>query len=238
MVNKCINFIQSFIYPGYCLLCGTRRQAATGLCPGCHAELPLNHHCCPLCALPLPAHCDPATPCGECQRTPPPFHRCITPFLYLPPLDQLINGLKFRARLHNAPLLASLLAEQLQRQVIDRPDTLIPVPLHRTRLHHRGYNQALELARHLGHRLSIPLNQTCCIRQYPTSPQSGSNREQRHRNLRGAFLLRGRSTARHVALIDDVVTTGATVSELARTLKRGGIQRIDVWAVARTPRMR
>ncbi len=238
MVNKCIDFIQSFIYPGRCLLCGTHIPAPAGLCFGCRGELPLNHCCCPHCALPLPAHCDPATACGECQQKPPPFDHCIAPFLYQPPLDHLINGLKFRARLPNSRLLASLLVEQLRQRAVDRPDALIPVPLHRNRLRHRGYNQALELARHLGHQLSIPLDQTCCIRQHPTPPQAGSNREQRHRNLRGAFILHSQLTARHIALVDDVVTTGATAAELARTLKRGGVDRVDVWAVARTPRTR
>ncbi len=236
MVNKCVESVRRFLYPDLCLLCGANTGDDPGLCHGCRQELPLNHHCCPRCALPLPASGDTAVPCGECQQQPPPFDRCISPFLYHPPIDWLINGLKFHARLCNARLLAALLSRSVAEKGVGRPDLLIPVPLHPGRLRRRGYNQALELARHLGRQLSIPLNHGSCIRQRPTAPQAGADRAQRQRNLRRAFALRNRPQAEHVALIDDVVTTGATVSELAETLRRAGILRVDVWAVARTPR--
>jgi ComF family protein len=150
-------------------------------------------------------------------------------------VDHLVSGLKFNGRLADGRLLAALLGEHLEAAKVPLPDLLIPVPLHRERLRERGFNQALELARPLGRRFDIPLDLHSIRRQRETAPQSGLERKARRRNLKGAFILTRELEAKHVALVDDVVTTGSTVSELARMLKRGGVQRVDIWALARTP---
>ena len=113
------------------------------------------------------------------------------------------------------------------------PELIIPVPLHKSRLKERGFNQALELARPLGQRFGIPVDIQAIRRTRATAPQSGLDKKERRRNIRGAFELKGKPLARHIAIIDDVVTTGNTVNELARILRRGGATRVEVWAIAR-----
>ncbi|MCW8890047.1 MAG: ComF family protein [Sedimenticola sp.] len=122
-----------------------------------------------------------------------------------------------------------------QRHSIECPELLIPVPLHPNRIKHRGFNQALELASVIGRELAIPVDHKHCRRLCDNTPQAGLNKLQRRSNIRGAFEIKNGLNVSHIALVDDVVTTGSTVNELARQLKKTGIQRIDVWAIARTP---
>ena len=235
MVYNWINNVQRLLYPSTCLLCGRPGADGLDLCPECRAELPRNHNPCRRCALPLPTDTPAGALCGECQKTPPPFERCLAPFTYRSPLPELINGLKFRGRLAYSRLLAELLLPAVAEVAQEPPERIIPVPLHPTRLRERGYNQALELARPLSRHLGIPLELRYCRRIRSTQPQSGLEQKQRRRNIRGAFEISPEIQARHVALVDDVVTTGSTVAEIARQLKRRGVERVEVWALARTP---
>jgi ComF family protein len=150
----------------------------------------------------------------------------------------LVGGIKFRARMNLIRLLGNLLADALLSAdgavPAEQPQAILPVPLHPARLRQRGYNQALELARVVGRRLSIPVDASSCQRTRATRAQSELEERQRLQNIRGAFATTGR-LPRHLAILDDVVTTGATVSELARALHRGGCERVDVWTLARTP---
>jgi ComF family protein len=146
-----------------------------------------------------------------------------------------VSGLKFQQKLAHGRVMAELLLAYIEQEMDEPPQLLIPVPLHRRRLRDRGYNQALELARPLSRRLGIPLDFKSCRRIRSTEPQSALQVKERRKNVRGAFEIKGKIPARHVALVDDVVTTGNTVAELARLLKRCGVVRVDVWAVARTP---
>jgi len=148
-------------------------------------------------------------------------------------MDQLLLQLKFRQKLYLAPLLGGLLADALATRREPLPDCLVPVPLHPERLRERGYNQALELARIISGRLEVPVAATLCIREKATAPQTALDGLERRRNLRGAFSVRKGEVPRHIAIVDDVVTTGTTVSELARTLRRSGAQTVEVWACAR-----
>jgi ComF family protein len=133
-------------------------------------------------------------------------------------------------------MLATLLLEHLLRSNREQlPQLLIPVPLHRKRLQERGFNQAVELARPLSRQLDIPLDFSSCRRVRDTRSQSELHVRERQRNVRGAFKLSGKIEADHVALLDDVVTTGSTVTALAKVLRRTGVGRVDVWALARTP---
>lgn len=221
-------------FPPTCLLCGAPGHGSRDLCAGCAADLPLNSHCCPRCALPLEGAPAGAL-CGQCARRPPEFDRCIATLRYEGPVPYLVSALKFHGGLNAARVLGELMADHLAADVDPRPEILIPVPLHRARLAHRGYNQALEIARAPARRLGIRIDTEHCTRTGATAPQSGLDEHARRRNVRGAFDVRTPLSWRRIAILDDVVTTGSTVSELTRVLRRGGAEHVQVWAAARTP---
>ncbi|GAB4352976.1 MAG: ComF family protein [Gammaproteobacteria bacterium] len=236
MVYEWIERLQGWLYPPTCILCGAEGDGNRDLCTGCAADLPENSQCCSLCALPLPrATAD--TICGHCLRRRPLFDRCLAAYRYEPPADELIHGLKFHRRLNHARLLGALLGDYLEARLDpgSPPECLIPVPLHPRGLRERGFNQAVELARPLAKRLGIPLEYAACRRTRSTEVQTGLTALERRRNLRGAFEVKSITRQAHVALVDDVVTTGSTANELARVLRRSGVKRVEVWAVCRTP---
>ncbi len=229
MLYDWLHFIQFTLYPPTCVLCGAAGAEGLDLCPGCRADLPRIGACCRHCARPLP---QPGI-CGACLTRLPPYTRTVAPFHYAGAIRQLVTGLKFHQQLGHARLLGELLAAHLADEP-ERPDLLLPVPLHGGRLRERGYNQALELARPVARRLEIPLDARSLVRVRATPPQSDLHERERHRNVRGAFALARPLSARHVALVDDVVTTGSTVAEAARVLLRAGVERVEVWCVAHT----
>lgn len=157
-------------------------------------------------------------------------------FTYEEPVRHLIRGLKFHRRYAYGRLLGALLAEKLTPRLEDLPQRIIPVPLHRGRYRERGFNHAAEIAREVSRRTGIPVDTGTAYRIRVTRPQVGLSAEQRTHNVRGAFELTAPCAVRHVAILDDVVTTGATVNELARTLKQGGAERVEVWTCARVDR--
>ncbi|TBU99358.1 amidophosphoribosyltransferase [Stutzerimonas kirkiae] len=220
-----------------CLLCGSATGNTEGVCPACAGDLPWLKGCCSVCALPLPAT---GLVCGQCLKRPPAYDRVVAPWSFEFPLDGLVSGFKYQARWPMGRLLAGLLAEHLRRQYqagLPRPITLLPVPLSRRRLRQRGFNQAQMLARWLGQALGIPVIDDLLSRTRDTPPQQQLDARTRRRNLLGAFALAPDSRIRkgHLALIDDVLTTGATAQALARLLKRHGAGRVDVYCLARTP---
>ena len=223
------------VFPPTCLLCGAPGAAGLDLCRGCAADLPWNRHCCARCALPFDGPGFDGALCGSCQRRAPPYERCLAPLRYATPVPTLVGAAKFRGRLNAVRLLGHLLARSVRDAGEPLPEVLIPVPLHRARLAERGYNQALEIARVLSRELVLPVDHGCCERVLATLPQAGLDEGARRRNIRGAFSARRPFRWRHVAILDDVVTTGNAVEELARVLRRAGAARIEVWAVARTP---
>ncbi|MDF1528356.1 MAG: ComF family protein [Sedimenticola sp.] len=230
MVNNCINIILDALFPSHCPLCLT--PSSDVLCPGCMDDLPINRHCCRRCAMPIT---DPHSAlCGHCLQAPPIIDCSRIPFRYADPIDQMIGQYKFSANLANGRILSQLWLGH-QQTPVELPELLIPIPLHPERLCRRGFNQALELARPLGRHFGIAVDHKSCERVLNTPPQAGLKRQQRKQNLRGSFRLKQRLKVEHVALVDDVVTTGSTVFELARLLKKSGIRRVDVWALARTP---
>jgi ComF family protein len=163
---------------------------------------------------------------------PPPFDACQAAFHYKEPIRHLIQGIKYGRRHAVGRLLGQLVAHRLAN-LAPPPEVILPVPLHRGRYRERGFNQSVEIARHLSRVLHIPLDLHAVIRHRPTLPQVRLSMEERAKNVRGAFSLRRPITARHVAIFDDVVTTGATVAAIAELLRRQGMERIEVWAVAR-----
>jgi ComF family protein len=207
-------------------------HARRDLCAGCYAELPWLTRACIRCGEPLPGAAPEDIPCGRCQRRAPPFERVQTLFRYADGARQLLQSLKFHARYPAARLLGELMAERLAR-LPERPELLIPVPLHSRRYAQRGFNQAIELARPVSRHLEIPLSLHDCIRKHATEPQAELSADERRRNLKNAFLVRRPIRAGHVAILDDVVTTGATAGALAKALRKAGVGRVDVWACAR-----
>ena len=171
--------------------------------------------------------------CAACLQRPPPLDATWAAFLYAAPLDRLLPRYKFHGDLAAGRLLAQLMAQAWSGDV--RPQALVPVPLHQARLRRRGYDQALELARPLATALDLPLRCDLLQRVRATAAQSQLDAASRRRNLRGAFRAGGRDLPAHVALVDDVMTTGATVHAAAEALRRAGVARVDAWVCARAP---
>ncbi len=221
------------LLPLRCLLCGGRGERGRDLCDACAADFERNDVCCPRCALPLKT---PAPLCGECLEREPPFASAWVPFRYAHPLDLLEARFKFRGDLAAGRVLAGLMIERAAVDAPPLPEAIIVVPLHTARLRERGYNQAVELAKPLARAMGIPIDGDLLWRTRPTPAQTGLDAASRRRNLRGAFAVSAkRAPPAHVALFDDVMTTGATLRECARTLRRAGVARVDVWALARAP---
>lgn len=217
---------------GPCLFCDEWTRSGVLVCEPCLALLPFNVHCCHRCALPLPPG---ETLCGGCLAHPPPWERVVAPFVYGEPISDLIWQLKYRGRLPLARVLGLLLAEYAATRA-DRPQLLLPMPLHPTRLRQRGYNQALELARPLARALALPVDSRSCLRHKATAEQRQLPLARRAANLRNAFSLAGAIDAAHVVLLDDVMTTGHTARALTELLRAHGVQRVDVWVIARALR--
>lgn len=172
--------------------------------------------------------------CGDCQRRPPPLHAAQAALRYAAPVDRLLPRFKFHRDLAAGRLLAELMAARFA--TLPRPDALLPVPLHHGRLRRRGYDQALELARPLARALDLPLLPGALRRVRATRPQSELDAAARARNLRGAFAVDAHAALPgHVVLVDDVMTTGATLYAAARALRRAGVARVEAWVCARVP---
>ena len=230
--------------PGSCRLC--RAWGAGAWCDDCGTRFRSAARRCARCALVLPA-ADGATPapavCGPCLRHPPPWSAAVCAEDYAFPWDRLVADFKF----HGQPELAQPLADRLAQAVRDAlqtagavgPELLVPVPLSAARLRERGYNQAWELARRLGPGLGVRAEPAVLLRPVDTAHQALLPRAERERNLRGAFMVdparRGAVTGRRIALVDDVMTTGATLREATLELQRSGAAEVQAWAFARTP---
>lgn len=211
-----------------CLVCGEPGSRGRDLCAACHADLPWQGAACLGCALPLP---QPGS-CGACLQQPPPLAETHAAFDYAFPLDRLLPRLKFHRDFAAGRVLAQCMAERFAQ--LPRPDALLPIPLHRARLRQRGYDQALELARPLASALGTPLLRSALRRGKTTRAQSRLDAQARQRNLRHAFaVIEGAALPEHVVLIDDVMTTGATLHAAAAALRQAGVQRVDAWVCAR-----
>lgn len=211
-----------------CLLCATRCQGDL-LCPACLNDLPrLPPSRCPTCALPTPL----GEICGRCLKQPPAFTATRAVYRYAFPLDALLQHFKYGHELALAGFFAERLTETLTPA--DCPDLLLPMPLHPRRLQERGFNQATEIARRLADRLDIPLALQACSRQLDTPPQAALPLKARRDNIRGAFACDRDLAGKRIALVDDVMTSGASLGELARTVLRAGAREVQAWVIART----
>ncbi len=231
ILNNCLHIAQiSIAQP--CVLCGARVRGNL-ICPACADDLPrLPAERCPQCALPSPG----GLLCGACLKKPPLFEHCEAVYRYAFPLDVLIQRCKYGGAQELAELFAEALAQRLADQLLPNlplPDLIVPMPLHPARLRERGFNQALEIARRLGERLNLPCRHAC-RRVRETSPQAGLDLKARKRNLRGAFVCDEALTGKRIALLDDVMTSGSSLNELAQAARRAGAVEVSAWVVART----
>ena len=209
-----------------CLLCGTYTHA-DGWCPACDTDLPyLPHACCPVCALPTPD----GSICGHCLKHARHFNHTVAVFAYAFPVDKLVQALKYGEQLALADALARRMAQRIDR----RPDRIVAMPLHPARLRERGFNQSLELARSIARNLDIPLLTNSVRRTRNTQPQSALPWKERKRNMRNAFACNDDLTGLHIGIVDDVMTSGTTLDELARILRHAGAREVSTWTIART----
>jgi ComF family protein len=229
-----VDSLLAWLVPWRCVLC-TEPGAGRDLCAGCRTDLPRLGAGCQHCALPLVE----ADICGGCLGGLPAVDSAIAALLYEYPVAQLIQRLKFGKQRYLARVLADLLVERVQQScsghALEQPDVLLPVPLHVNRLAERGFNQAAEIARRIAALTGIRMQPNLVQRIKATPHQARLSRSARLRNLRGAFALSGSVQDQHIVIVDDVITTGATINRLATLLKNAGAARVVVWAVARTP---
>jgi len=227
-----IGLLRRWIVPSACLIC-TGAAAPGTVCEGCRSSLPWNRIACPICALPLRSAV--AHVCANCAAEPPHFDATLAAFRYEAPIAQAIAGLKYHAQFRQSRWLGSEIAQLAADRPSPLPDLLIPVPLHPSRLRERGYNQALELARGITRQLAIDIDWHSAVRLRATADQIGKRAKERRKEVRKAFAVSTAVAGRNIALIDDVMTTGSTVDDLARAAREAGAARIEVWVAARVP---
>ncbi|MRI31712.1 amidophosphoribosyltransferase [Endozoicomonas sp. OPT23] len=221
-----------------CLLCRADTTADKPLCGLCIDSLPIASNACYCCGLPMLESFSQV--CANCLKKPPAFDRCISAFQYDFPVNFLIQKIKHQRQIVFLPPLVKQLSKILIHSYDDEPwpETIIPVPLHNQRLRVRGFDQSLLLARKLHTGINensvLSLESRLVKRQKYTDSQQGLTAKRRKTNLKNAFIISKSFSFRHVAIVDDVVTTGATVSEIALLLKKQGAERVDVWCLART----
>lgn len=216
------------LWPADCLLC-LDPVRGTIVCDNCERLLPNSRRRCPRCALPMSED----RWCADCLRQPPAFDDVVTAFDYRFPIDRLVRRFKFSADLATGAYLGDALARAVATVAL--PDLVIASPASAARLQERGFNPALVLARRVASVPGIAVDSRVVAKIRHTPPQTGLDHAARRRNLRGAFVARRRLDGMHVAVVDDVMTTGTTLSALAAVLRNAGATRVSGWVVARTP---
>ena len=222
-------------FPRHCLFCLERTEHNSNICHHCLSALSLNSSCCQRCALPMDnVITEDIVLCGNCLSHHYHYDQVYSPFLYTRELRYLIKKLKYQKKIHFADVLVELFISQTSvLQDFQLPQALIPMPMHARRLRQRGYNQALELGRKLARHYQLPLQFSQLVRQRYTALQAGLKATERQKNVRQAFAVRKPINYEHIALVDDVMTTGSTVNEAARLLKQHGVKQVDVWTMVR-----
>lgn len=229
-----INRLVQYIFPPRCILCGIICSGADSpLCQPCLSDLPALKNVCSRCSIHLPSSQNTNIVCGRCLKEPPNFDHVTAVFHYTGLIKYFVQQAKFNEHLPYLNLMGLLLAQHLELSLIDKLDMLIPVPLHARRYLDRGFNQSLEMGRLIAHQLDIPLNNSLIKRQKNSQPQVALSAKERQKNVHNIFLSNGQLNGQHIAIIDDVMTSGSTVNEIARVLKKAGAGRVDVWVFAR-----
>jgi len=222
------SFIERFMPAQPCVLCGSMNREGIW-CAACDADLPYHTepHC-PVCALPTST----GEVCGHCLSKPPLFTGTITAFRYAFPVDKLIQAMKYGEQLAIAEAFAKKLARRIDKTLL--PDYVIPMPLHSAKLRQRGFNQSLLIADAIRKELDLKLLPNSCHRVRDTPSQSSLPWKERSRNVRNVFQCKLDLTGKHVAIVDDVMTSGASLNALAAALQKVGSIQISAWSVART----
>lgn len=210
-----------------CLLCGASNNHDC-ICQACSDQLPFLERACPRCASPL----QQTMLCGQCLNKPPEQDASFSLFCYQEPINRLIADFKYHNKLALSRVFAAQMTERLKARQL--PQLLIPIPLHPRRLRERGYNQSLELAKQLSKQLVIPVRHDALTRIRDTLPQASLPFSERKKNMKQAFQINKTNIPSHIALIDDVLTTGHTTNVAAKILRKAGVNTIEVWTVART----
>ena len=231
----------SNLFPSRCILCSktigaTAVNVNIEICEACYNALPFNNSCCVRCALPLAEDVSEDTLCGRCIQQLPEYHYAHSIFRYEGDIVELVHRLKFSEKITYAHSIGEILfsafkADEILR--VEMPDCILPVPLHPARLRQRGFNQSIEIARVLSNEYDIPIVSNAVVRQRSTISQTGLKARERQKNIRGAFSIVDELRDKHVLIIDDVVTTGSTVNELTKLLKKNHVERVGVLSVAR-----
>jgi len=241
---KIASQLLDIIYPPRCAFCGRfltsseRRRPPGHMCNPClQALTPITHPLCPVCGMPFPSLSGPDHPCENCIRKRPWYDSMRAPYLYAGPLINAIQRFKYNSETHLASPLGSLLS-RFAVSLVPNPEGFmtVPVPLHKHRLRVRGFNQSLLLAKAVSSGIETPLDRLSFIRERDTESQTGLGRKERRKNVANAFSVTSRAifNMKKVLLIDDVITTGYTFNECARTLKKAGALEVICLALART----
>lgn len=228
----------SLFFKSACVLCGDSVSGNISLCKACKNDLPILEGACKQCGLPFNDAEQWDSVCGQCIKSPPAVDYTLSLYHYETPIDFLITGLKYDQQLSHAAILGELLLEKLQKHTTENslPDCILPVPLHKSRLTKRGFNQSLEIARDVAKIFNIPISLDSVKRKRGTRTQTDLTAVERKKNMRGCFEVMNShkfSSYKHIVILDDVVTTGSTVNELAKLLKKSGVEKVGVWSIAR-----
>jgi ComF family protein len=216
------------IFPQYCYGCHNKSRRDIALCSDCESDLPwLGHHCC-YCSLPIQKQ---LKFCGQCAKTKPHYDQVTSAFYYTTPITRWLSLFKFHNTLALSPVFSHCMLKKIPESI--DADWIIPMPLHRSRLRQRGYNQALLLAQHIQKHRTININHTLASRHKKTKAQMSLNKTKRRQNLHNAFSIHQDVSQKHIIIIDDVMTTGSSINELSRKLKQHGATRVEAWVIAR-----
>lgn len=228
-MNNWSKLIQLLLYPPTCLICQQTTDHDLDLCPRCLADMPALETTCMVCGIALTIN---ANTCGRCLKKTPYYDKIITLYPYHALAKFLIHSLKFNKQYHCARVMGTLMARHFDK-LGHQPEALLSVPLHPKRLSERGFNQAELISHYVHKKLNVPLIEKHLHRVINTHDQASLSAVKRRKNIRNAFSYIGKTTPSFVAVIDDVVTTGSTANEVARTLKKAGVKRVEIWAFAR-----
>lgn len=228
IIKACLNYV----LPAHCILCNLNTHSSSNMCQGCFNDLPILPESCKRCGNFLP---QAALYCGYCLNNNPKFARTHALFPYLAPIKELIARLKYDGDLTIANWFAECFLNNIDSwyQTALLPDLIVPVPLHVKRLKARGFNQSIEIAKIIARKLKIPLDKNGIVRIKNTLPQSQLQGLKRQQNLQNAFATEKNFSNLSVAIFDDVLTTGATLTALSDTIMTAGAKEISIWVCAR-----